>query len=234
MSSGVPTSSVTAKHASLKSWHTMRPRTSPGASPTHATCRPRLVKNASARSAATPVVVALRVSSTRVAPSSGGSAWKPPAPPPGSRACSEPSTHSTASGPPCSGGSSSSAPQSITSHGTSPTAPSGSHPPHPAPAPPVDHEPRHLAHGPERLDRRVPGARRQTAQLLGQRQLAGDHDEPPLAAARRRRLGVVGAVRAVAVLVPAAPRLAPVVAGGDELRLERRGPPARLGEAAPV
>ena len=65
---GEPTPSPTAKHASLTSWATMRPSTSPGASPTHAVRRPSAAKNASVRSAATGAVPALRVSSTSGAP----------------------------------------------------------------------------------------------------------------------------------------------------------------------
>ena len=40
MSAGAPTPSPSAKHASLTSWQTIRPSTSPGASPTHSTWRP--------------------------------------------------------------------------------------------------------------------------------------------------------------------------------------------------
>ena len=40
MSSAAPTPSPSAKHASLTSWQTIRPSTSPGASPTHSTWRP--------------------------------------------------------------------------------------------------------------------------------------------------------------------------------------------------
>src|SRR3954466_12157122 len=52
MSSGVPTPSATAKAASLTSWQTMRPRTSPGASSTHSAWRPSRAKNPSGASAA--------------------------------------------------------------------------------------------------------------------------------------------------------------------------------------
>ena len=61
----------------------------------------------------------------------------------------------------------------------------------------VDGEPRHVALGAERLDRGVARARRQAAQLLGDRQVAGDDHEPPVAASGLGRVRVVGAVRAV-------------------------------------
>ena len=50
----------------------------------------------------------------------------------------------------------------------------------------VDREPRHVALGAERLDRGVARARRQAAQLLGDRQVAGDDDEPPVRRPRPR------------------------------------------------
>ena len=104
----------------------MRPSTRPGASPTHAVRRPRAAKKASTRSAASGAVPCPRVSSTSVAASSGGRAWKPTAPPPASSACSDPAAHSRATGPPCNGGPSGSAPASTSSHGTSPSASSWS------------------------------------------------------------------------------------------------------------
>ena len=90
MSSGEPTPSPSAKHASLTSWATIRPSTSPGASPTHSTWRPIDAKNASAARAAASEVVGLRVSSTR--PPSGAAAKKPAALPSGSSSASGPSS----------------------------------------------------------------------------------------------------------------------------------------------
>ena len=67
-------------------------------------------------------------------------------------------------------------------------------------------------------------------QLVGEHAVAGDHDEP-VAAPARRRLRVVGAVGLVAVVVLAAPGLAAVAPGGDHPRGDRRRAPARLAEA---
>src|SRR6478736_6287740 len=95
----------------------------------------------------------------------------------------------------------------------------------------VDRERRHVALGAERLDGGVARARGQLAQLLGDRQVAGDDDEPPAAAAGLGWVRVLRAVRAVLVGVPAAPGLAPVAPGRDELRHERVRAPPRLAEA---
>ena len=51
MSAASATPAPSAKCASLTSWETIRPRTRPGASPTHSTCLPSEVKKASAASA---------------------------------------------------------------------------------------------------------------------------------------------------------------------------------------
>ena len=183
----------------------MRPSTSPGASPTHAVRRPSAAKSSSMRSAAGAAVPGPRVSSTSGEPSSGGSTWKPTAPPPPSRACSEPSAHSSATGPPCSGGPSGSAPASISSHGTSPSASSWSRASKPA---------------------RAASARSSwaTASLAGHRPRAGPRPPPGAGGAR-----VLGAL--ARVLVPAAPALAPEAPGRHHPRAQRRGPPARLAEA---
>ena len=70
MSRASPTPSPSAKADSLITWHTIRPSTSPGASPTHATCLPSAAKKRSARAAATGEELSPRVSSTRFASSS--------------------------------------------------------------------------------------------------------------------------------------------------------------------
>ena len=58
-----------------------------------------------------------------------------------------------------------------------------------------------------------------------------DRDAMPVAAAGLGRLRVVGPVRVVGVVVPAAPRLSAEPSGGHHPRLERARPPARLAEA---
>src|SRR4051794_30273445 len=72
------------------------------------------------------------------------------------------------------------------------------------------------------------GLPRRRAQLLGQRFVARDR-ERPVASTGRRRVGVLGPVRAVlGVLVPAAAGLAAVAPRGRHALGERGGPPARL------
>ncbi len=58
---------------SLITWHTIRPSTRPGASPTHSTCLPSAAKKRSARPAASGEELSPRVSSTSRALSNGGS-----------------------------------------------------------------------------------------------------------------------------------------------------------------
>src|SRR3954468_9524304 len=105
MSAALPTPSPIAKAHSLTTWATMRPSTRPGASSTHAVRRPKDVKNSSARRSATSAVAGGRVSSTMPI---GGSAWKPTAEPPWSKAASAPSATRIARGAPCRTGESSS------------------------------------------------------------------------------------------------------------------------------
>ena len=56
MSAAEPTPSPSAKHASLTSWATIRPSTSPGASPTRSACRPSVAKKRSAAASGRGVV----------------------------------------------------------------------------------------------------------------------------------------------------------------------------------
>ena len=71
---GAPTPSPSANVDSLITWLTILPSTSPGASPTHATCLPSAPKKRSARAAASGEEDSLRVSSTSRDCDSGGSA----------------------------------------------------------------------------------------------------------------------------------------------------------------
>ena len=64
MSSALPTPSPSANAASLTTWQTIRPSTSPGASPTHAVCLPSVAKNCSVARAAELALSGPRVSST--------------------------------------------------------------------------------------------------------------------------------------------------------------------------
>ena len=124
--------------------------------------RPSAAKSASTRSAASGAVPGPRVSSTSGAPSSGGSTWKPTAPPPPSRPCSEPSAHSSATRPALQR-----RPLGVGAG--------------------VDQQPRDLALGLVLVARVEARPRRQRAQLVGDGDLAGDDHEPVLAAAGRRR-----------------------------------------------
>ena len=91
----------------------------------------------------------------------------------------------------------------------------------------VDHELRRRALA--KLEAGVPGA---LAERVGERAVAEEGDEPPVARApggRRRRIRVpVGPI--LRILVPAAAGLPSEPAGGDHARLQRARPPARLTE----
>ena len=89
---------------SLITWQTIRPSTSPGASPTHATCLPSAAKKRSARAAATGEELSLRVSSTRLRLARAARArGSRPRCRPGPARPSEPAAHSTRRAPPCGG-----------------------------------------------------------------------------------------------------------------------------------
>ena len=168
MSAALPTPSPSANAASLITWQTIRPSTRPGRVADPDVCLPSVAKKRSAASAADAALSGPRVSSTSVSSRSGGSAWKPTAPPPGSSAASEPAAQQIACGPPCSGASGSS------------------------PAGQIEDQERRVALARPRRAGDLPaglGGRR--AQLERQRRLAGDHDHAvaaaDAAAARGRR-----------------------------------------------
>ena len=123
----------------------------------------------------------------QLASSSGASAWKPTAPPPGSSIVSEPAAQQSAWGPPWSG-------DVELLAGVQ-----------------VEDQERRLAPLGLLGSGDVPaGGHRGVRELVGERGVAGDHDQA-VAAARREWLGVGWPVRAgtVTVVVIPAPSLAP-------------------------
>ena len=105
MSAALPTPSPSANAASLMSWQTIRPSTRPGrvADPRRCACRASRRSCSAALGGRRGGVGAAGQLDQRDR-SSGGSAWKPTAAPPGSSAASEPAAQQIACGPPCSGG----------------------------------------------------------------------------------------------------------------------------------
>ena len=174
MSAASATPSPRAKQASLTSWATIRPPTSPGPSPTHSARRPSVAKKASSAAAAAGAVVGVRVSSTSPPSATGSGSAKPAAPPPGSWAESGAASHSSACGPPCSAGSSSPGPQSRIRNGTSPSA----------------------SHG---VRASQPAASAASSSQAADLRLARDDDQPVVPAAGRGRRRVRRAPRRVRV-----------------------------------
>ena len=212
MSSALPTPSPSANAASLITWQTIRPEHQPGrvADPRDVLAQ-RGEEALGGASAAERAMSGPRVSSTRLASSSGGSAWKPTALPPGSSAASEPAAQQMACG---------------RRPGAARRAPRR--------AGQIEDQERRLAvlrpragaHLPARLAAAAP-------QLVRRARLAGDHDSPSPPPARRAARDRAGGAppappgsrssraRSCARCSPAA-----TVRARD-----RRRPPARLAEA---
>ncbi len=196
MSSRAADPSPSANAASLTTWQTIRPSTSPGASPTHAVCLPSVAKNRSAAAAAEVGAVgsARQLDEPRIS-ASGGSAWKPTALPPGSSAASEPlraadrlRARPAAARP---------APRRRSGRESETGLPVG---------------------GLHRRSDLPAGGGRGLPELDRERRVAGDHDQPVAAARRpaaRDPAGRCAAVRAVVVVATA--RLAPSAARRDRI-----------------
>ena len=171
----------------------MRPSTSPGASPTHSAWKPSAAKNRCAASAAESGVEGRRVSSTSRQSSSGGSRWKPTAC--GSpRAASDRSAQSSDQRRP---------PRAAERRGRA-AAPARSR----DPARGVVAAARRGRASVDQLRQPAPGSRSPHREAgAAARRSCPRRSPPPPAGLERRR--VLRAMRPVAVLVPAAPGLAP-------------------------
>ena len=195
MSAAEPTPSPSAKHASLTSWATIRPPTSPGPSPTHSARRPSVAKNASAAAATAGAVAGPRVSSTSP-PSSTGSgqreAGRAPARILGGERRGVAEQHLRAA-----------LQRRVVLAGAA-----------------VHDQRRHLAVGLPGRPRVPARGLRGGEQVVGDLVLARDDDEAPGAAARLGRGRVGRPARRVGV--PALAGLAPVAPARGELRGERR------------